>query len=251
MKSTACADTPGTCSKKSTAVQFNLKPAATVAAKIGATNQTAQDELKKLKVDIHDKEVSLKATHAQIAKYEKQMETAADKKQFDAFKHEIGTARQKAQSLEDEILEGMSDVEERTAKLPDHEKAAAKAKEPTWPRSNASRSSAWPGWRSNSRRLLPSLRPSNPAYPISSAVQYQRMVNGVRGGLRWPPSRTIVAPTATRTSQFSRCTRSRRVTSCSAGRAAAGFTLHSDSRRRERRLERGTMARSANARRRG
>ena len=81
----------------------------------------AQDAIKHLKVESHAKEVSLKSTHTQIAKYEKQKETAADKKQFDAFNHEIETARQKARTLEDQILEGMSEAEERTAKLPEHE----------------------------------------------------------------------------------------------------------------------------------
>jgi predicted nucleic acid-binding Zn-ribbon protein len=107
---------------------IQLKARRNVAAKIGDAHHGGVDELKKLKVHIHEKEVSLKAAHTQIAKYEQQMGGAGDKKQYDAFKQEIAAARQKAQRLEDEILEGMSEVEERTAKLPEQERAAAKAK---------------------------------------------------------------------------------------------------------------------------
>jgi predicted nucleic acid-binding Zn-ribbon protein len=107
---------------------IQLKARRNVVTKAEEAYKTAQDDLKKLKVHTHEKEVSLKSTHTQIAKYEKQKEEAADKKQFDAFNHEIETARQKAQTLEDEILEGMSEAEERTAKLPEQEKATAKAK---------------------------------------------------------------------------------------------------------------------------
>src|SRR5437773_1316484 len=44
-----------------------------------------QDHLKKLKVSIHEKEVSLKATHGLVAKHLKQMETAESKKEYDAL----------------------------------------------------------------------------------------------------------------------------------------------------------------------
>ena len=107
---------------------IQLKARRAVAAKVADAYQQAQDELKKLKIHTHEKEVSLKASHTQISKYEKQMEGAGDKKQYDAFKQEITTARQKAQVLEDEILEGMSEAEECAAKLPEQERAAAKAK---------------------------------------------------------------------------------------------------------------------------
>src|SRR2546423_13778320 len=48
-----------------------------------------QETLKKLKVTIHEKEVSLKATHTLIAKHIKQMETAEGKKEYDALQAEI------------------------------------------------------------------------------------------------------------------------------------------------------------------
>src|SRR5947209_18934198 len=106
---------------------IQLKARRNFAAKIAEAHRTAQDELKKLKVSVHEKEGSLKAAHTQIAKYEKQLDDVTDKKQYDALKHEIASAQAKARALEDEILEGMSETEERTAKLPEFEKSAAKA----------------------------------------------------------------------------------------------------------------------------
>src|ERR1051326_3039027 len=71
----------------------------------------AQDRLKHLKVAVHDKETSLKAAHQQIAKYEKQRETAGSKKELDAFDHEISHSRQKVAELEEKRSE------EQTAEL--------------------------------------------------------------------------------------------------------------------------------------
>src|SRR5882672_10707649 len=47
------------------------------------------DTLKKLKVTVHDHEVTLKATHAQIQKHEKQLNESGSKKEYDALQHEI------------------------------------------------------------------------------------------------------------------------------------------------------------------
>ena len=89
----------------------------------------AQDGLKHLKVSVHDRETTLKATHQQMAKYEKQRETATSKKELDAFDHEIGHARQKCSQLEDEILTGLGEIDERTAKLPELERELARVRE--------------------------------------------------------------------------------------------------------------------------
>lgn len=91
----------------------------------------AQDDLKHLKVSVHDKETSLKAAHQQIAKYEKQRETAQSKKEMDAFETEIGHARKKCAQLEDEILNGMGEIDERTANLPNIEKDMKRVREET------------------------------------------------------------------------------------------------------------------------
>lgn len=89
----------------------------------------AQEALKHLKVTVKEKEADLKATYAQIAKHEKQLNEAAAKKEYDALKAEIAGDRKKCLRLEDEILEGMAETDERAAQLPEMDKAIKKAKE--------------------------------------------------------------------------------------------------------------------------
>jgi predicted nucleic acid-binding Zn-ribbon protein len=89
----------------------------------------AQDALKHLKVDIHSKEGTLKAAHGQIAKYQKQLNGAESKKEYDALQHEINDAKAACERLEEEILNGIAESEERTAQVPELEKAVRQAKE--------------------------------------------------------------------------------------------------------------------------
>src|SRR5437764_7075463 len=108
---------------------YQLKAQRAKAAKLEETFKAAQDALKHLKVTIRDNEATLKATHQQIAKYKKQFDEASDKKQFEALQHEIAGAEGKAAALEDAILNGMAESEERAAQLPEQEKAVARGKE--------------------------------------------------------------------------------------------------------------------------
>jgi predicted nucleic acid-binding Zn-ribbon protein len=89
----------------------------------------AQDAIKHLKVEIHGKEGTLKSTHTQIAKYQKQLNEAGAKKEYDALQHEINDAKATCQRLEEEILAGMTETEEKTAQLPELDKAVKQAKE--------------------------------------------------------------------------------------------------------------------------
>jgi predicted nucleic acid-binding Zn-ribbon protein len=89
----------------------------------------AQEHLKHLKVTTHDKEVTLKTARQQIQKYEKQLEEAGSKKEYDSLKAEINSGREKAGRVEDGILETMLETEEQAAKIPALEKAVALAKE--------------------------------------------------------------------------------------------------------------------------
>jgi predicted nucleic acid-binding Zn-ribbon protein len=86
------------------------------------------EAIKKLKVNIHDKEVSLKTTHQQIAKLEKQRNEAGGKKEYDALAVEIAAARQSLAKLEDEILTLMTEVDEKTNQVPQLEAALKQAK---------------------------------------------------------------------------------------------------------------------------
>ena len=85
--------------------------------------KAAQDEIKHLKVTILDRESSIKGAYLQIAKWEKQRDGIENKKEFDALNTEISQAQGRIKKFEDEILETMGQVEEKTAKLPDVEKA--------------------------------------------------------------------------------------------------------------------------------
>ena len=88
-----------------------------------------QEAIKKLKVTLHEKEVTLKTTHAQIAKHQQQLNEAGAKKEYDALQTEIAAARAKCNELEEESLTAMGESEERTAKIPELDKAAKEAKE--------------------------------------------------------------------------------------------------------------------------
>src|SRR5262245_38001582 len=98
-----------------------LKAQKNKAAKTETTFAGAQEALKKAKVSILEREATLKSTHQQIAKYERQKDEATDPKAYEALQHEIAAAKKQAQAVEDEILEAMAGVEEQTAKLPELE----------------------------------------------------------------------------------------------------------------------------------
>ncbi|HMF16558.1 MAG TPA: C4-type zinc ribbon domain-containing protein [Gemmataceae bacterium] len=78
----------------------------------------AQDDLKHLKVATHEKEGSLKVTDEQVKKYTKQLSDIMSKKEYDALKSELTHSRDKAAKLEDQILEALGQIEERTAQIP-------------------------------------------------------------------------------------------------------------------------------------
>ncbi len=88
-----------------------------------------QDAVKHLKMAIHEKEVSLKAAHNLIAKHHKQLNEAGSKKEYDALRVEISNEQQTCRRLEDEILETMSQSEEKAAEIPQLEQAVKQAKE--------------------------------------------------------------------------------------------------------------------------
>jgi predicted nucleic acid-binding Zn-ribbon protein len=87
-----------------------------------------QEEIKKLKITIRDKEGTLKTKNQNIVKHEKQLNQAASKKEYDALKSEIEHDRKDVGRLEDEILDAMGAAEEKTTRLPELEKAVKQAK---------------------------------------------------------------------------------------------------------------------------
>ena len=93
------------------------------------THKEAQEAIKRYKIAIHEKEVSLRAKNQQIAKHQKQLNEATAKKEYDALRAEINAEKRAVSELEDDILNDMGESEELTAKLPELEKAVGEAKE--------------------------------------------------------------------------------------------------------------------------
>ncbi|MBX9682044.1 MAG: hypothetical protein K2X38_25070 [Gemmataceae bacterium] len=83
-----------------------------------AALKAAQDEIKKLKMTIHEKELAVKTTATQLAKHEKQLDGAANKKEYDALSQEIAEGKTRISTLDDETLTLMGTLEEQIAGLP-------------------------------------------------------------------------------------------------------------------------------------
>jgi predicted nucleic acid-binding Zn-ribbon protein len=88
----------------------------------------AQDLLKKLKSTNNDREVSLKSTHQQLQKYEKQLNDMTTPKEVAAKQTEIAAAKTHIGELEEQILVGMTEIDDQTPKIPPLEEALKKAK---------------------------------------------------------------------------------------------------------------------------
>jgi predicted nucleic acid-binding Zn-ribbon protein len=93
--------------------------------------QQAQESIKKLKITLHEKEVSLKSQHQVIEKHQKQLNEVTSRKEYDALRVEIENDRKVCSKIEDGILDVMSEIETRAAQIPEYEKTVKKAKEDT------------------------------------------------------------------------------------------------------------------------
>jgi predicted nucleic acid-binding Zn-ribbon protein len=101
----------------------------------------AHETLKHLKVTIREKEGLIKETQQLAIKHERQMNEASSKKEYDALKQEIAHDKQKCLQLEDEILRTLLEIDERTAQLPEADRAVEQARREfsEFEKSNASR----------------------------------------------------------------------------------------------------------------
>jgi predicted nucleic acid-binding Zn-ribbon protein len=88
-----------------------------------------QEAIKKLKVGNHQKEIDLKAREGQIERSRKKLLEVSEQRQIDALNSEISQGKEAIGRLEEEILNGMGEVEERTAGLPKLEQALAAIRE--------------------------------------------------------------------------------------------------------------------------
>jgi uncharacterized protein len=135
----------------------------------------AQEAIKHLKVEVHAKEVTLKTTHAQVAKHQKQLNEATSKKEYDALQAEITAGRAECQRLEDEILACMAEGEEKTAQLPELEKAVRQAKE-EYARFEAGQQERQAGLQAQLAEAQGQLLEAEAGIPPDTRVQYERVV---------------------------------------------------------------------------
>ncbi|MSQ95225.1 MAG: hypothetical protein EXR98_11810 [Gemmataceae bacterium] len=90
--------------------------------------KAAHEHITQLALGMREKEVSIKATQAQIKKYEKQLAESGNKKEYDTLKAEIAQELVHIAKHEDAILAAMAESEEKTSKLPEVEKTTQKAR---------------------------------------------------------------------------------------------------------------------------
>ena len=106
-----------------------FKAQQTKAARQEELLKETQELIKKLKVKNHDKEGELKVRQEQLIKHQRQLNIAASKKEYDALQHELADGKKAISQLEDEILETMGQTDEKTAQVPELERALKQAKE--------------------------------------------------------------------------------------------------------------------------
>jgi predicted nucleic acid-binding Zn-ribbon protein len=153
----------------------------------------AQDAIKHLKVEAHTKEVTLKTTHGQIAKFQKQLNEAGSKKEYDALQHEISDAKATLQRLEEEILTGMAVSEEKTAQLPELDKAVKQAKE-EYAKFEAGMQERLTNLQTQEAETQAQLREKEAAIPDNVRGHYERIVaNMGHDGLTAVAGRTCAA----------------------------------------------------------
>lgn len=85
-------------------------------------HKDAYDTIKKLKLKLKEDEGSLKVVEANLDKLGTKAMTVTTMKEMEAVRHETEAAQAKKGALEDAILGGMTEIEERTANLPNVEK---------------------------------------------------------------------------------------------------------------------------------
>jgi predicted nucleic acid-binding Zn-ribbon protein len=147
-------------------------------AKVTRQEDAAKENLeaiKRLKMSVHEKEVTLKTTHGQIAKHQKQLNEAASKKEYDALQLEIANDRAACERLEDEILTAMGEIDERTAKVPELDQAARRAKEEfaEWEKGSEDRLASWKGQMAEAQGRL---KEAEEQVPDRVRTQYDRVV---------------------------------------------------------------------------
>jgi predicted nucleic acid-binding Zn-ribbon protein len=81
-------------------------------------HKDAYDTIKRLKLQLKEDEGSLKVVELNLEKLATKAMTVTTMKEMEAVRHETEQAQAKKGQLEDSILGGMAEIEERTANLP-------------------------------------------------------------------------------------------------------------------------------------
>jgi uncharacterized protein len=85
------------------------------------------EHIQKLKLKIRDDEGTLKQENVQLAKFEKQLNDAGSPKEYEGKKSEIRQAKERIAATEEAILNGMEELDQKTADIPNVEKSWADA----------------------------------------------------------------------------------------------------------------------------
>ncbi len=137
--------------------------------------EAAQEAIKKSKAASHHKEISIKENEDKMEKYRKQMNDVKTKKEYDALRHEIDNAKQATRAIEDEILELMGTIEEKSRELPAHEKAIAEARaEQKLAEAELAQRQSAMGERLSGAQA--ELKAAEEALPADVRIQYQRLL---------------------------------------------------------------------------
>jgi len=155
-----------------------LKAQQSVVAKRNEELKEGQDALKKQKVGIHEREVSVKAEHQLIKKYEQQLNDISSKKEYDALKHEIAGVQEKIRALEDETLTAMMEQDQIAGRVPALEEAVKKAKAEfaEFERDYGTRLKTWVQERDDAMKLIAA---EEAKLPTEVRPQYDRLVKAM------------------------------------------------------------------------
>lgn len=135
----------------------------------------AHDQLKRLKLQQKEDEGALKQTEQRLAKLQADIHSAGSKKEFDAKSAEIQFAQAQKGELEDRILLAITEIEERTAKLPEVEQqwATAQAEFATFQREAQERLERLLTEQKAAQALLTE---TEAHLPPAIVAQYQRLI---------------------------------------------------------------------------
>jgi predicted nucleic acid-binding Zn-ribbon protein len=138
--------------------------------------KAAVEGLKKLKVKTHEQETTLKSTIAQLRKFEAQLNDTQNKKEYDGKQSEINQAKDRIAQLENDILEALGTIDDRTAALPEHIKQleAARAGFATTQKELAERVLRW---QADKQTALSTVQTTEKLLSPTIKPHYDRIVN--------------------------------------------------------------------------